>query len=314
MRKALLLVTCLLFGACGGSRSPQYQGYVEGEFVYVASSQAGRLQQLAVRRGDAVAAGAPLFTLDATLEAAAQRQATQQLAAAEAQYADLQTGKRPPEIAVVRAQLDQAVVAERNAAEQLRRDQAQFAIHAISQQQLDNSRTLAESNAARVQELRSQLTVAALPGREQQLAALAAQVQTARAELDQANWRLSEKTVNASAAGLVYDTLYREGEWIVAGNPVVRMLPPANIKVRFFVPEKIVGSLHAGQAVQLQCDGCARAIAATIRYVSAQAEYTPPVIYSNETRDKLVFMIEAWPAANDASLLHPGQPVTVSTS
>lgn len=311
MRNALLLASCLLLGACGDAPPPHYQGYVEGEFVYVASSQAGRLQQLAVQRGAVVANGAPLFTLDATPEAAAQRAAVQQFAAAQAQFADLQTGKRPAEIAAVRAQLDQALAAERNAAEQLQRDQAQLALHAISQQRFDDSHARAASSAARVRELRSQLTVAALPGREQQLAALAAQVQTAQAGLDQANWKLAEMTVKASAAGLVYDTLYRAGEWVSAGQPVIRMLPPDHIKLRFFVPEKVVGSLHAGQAVQLQCDGCARPIAARIRYVSAQAEYTPPVIYSNETRDKLVFMVEAWPSAKDAALLHPGQPVTV---
>lgn len=313
MRSVLLLsVVAGLLSACGAPGRAQYQGYVEGEYVDVASSQAGRLQTLAVQRGDEVKAGAVLFTLEATLETAARQQAAQQLATAQAQYADLQTGKRPPEIAVVRAQLAQAVAAERNAAEQLRRDQEQFELHAISQVQLDNSRAQADSSSARVDELRNQLTVASLPGRAQQMAALAAQVNAARAQLDQANWRVTEKTVKAEHAGLIDDTLYRTGEWVMAGNPVVRMLPPANLKIRFFVPETVVGSLRRDQPVALHCDGCARDIAATIRYVSAQAEYTPPVIYSNDTRDKLVFMVEAWPTPADAALLHPGQPVAVS--
>lgn len=304
---------CLLaVAACSGGAAERYQGYAEGEFVYVAASQAGRLEHLDVRRGDAVRAGAPLFTLEATLESAAQRQATQQLAAAQAQYADLQTGRREPEVAVVRAQLAQAIAADRNAAEQWRRDQALAGTGAVSQAQLDASRAGAEAGAQRVRELRDQLAVAALPGREQQIAAQAAQVEAARAQLAQAQWRLDEKTLRAAQDAQVYDTLYRVGEWVAAGSPVVRLLPPGNVKVRFFVPETVVGRLHVGQSVRLQCDGCAREVAATIRYVASEAEYTPPVIYSNETRDKLVFMVEAWPAVADAGLLHPGQPLTVT--
>jgi HlyD family secretion protein len=105
--------------------------------------------------------------------------------------------------------------------------------------------------------------------------------------------------------------MYREGEWVAAGNPVVRMLPPQNIKVRFFVPETVVGSLAIGHKVSLHCDGCVTDIPATVTYVSAEAEYTPPVIYSNETRGKLIYMIEAHPTREDAPKLHPGQPVSV---
>jgi HlyD family secretion protein len=162
-----------------------------------------------------------------------------------------------------------------------------------------------------VSELESQLDVARLPGRAQQLKAQSGQVQAARAVLDQADWRVSEKSIAAPQAGLVYDTLYREGEWVAAGNPVVQMLPPQNIKVRFFVPEGALGSLTVGRKVSLHCDGCPADVAAAITYVSPAAEYTPPVIYSNETRGKLVYMIEAHPAPQDAAKLHPGQPLEV---
>ncbi|WP_455733151.1 HlyD family efflux transporter periplasmic adaptor subunit, partial [Burkholderia stabilis] len=118
--------------------------------------------------------------------------------------------------------------------------------------------------------------------------------------------------IAAPAAGRVYDTLYRVGEWVQAGNPVVQMLPPQNLKVRFFVPEAAIASLAPGRAVAIRCDGCAADVPARITYVSSEAEYTPPVIYSNESRTKLVFMIEARPAVADAPKLHPGQPVSVS--
>ena len=108
------------------------------------------------------------------------------------------------------------------------------------------------------------------------------------------------------------DTLYREGEWVPAGSPVVRMLPPENVKLRFFVPQSIAGGLKPGRNVSVSCDGCAAAVPATVTYISSEPEYTPPVIYSNETRAKLVFMVEARPTAEDGSRLRPGQPVAVT--
>jgi HlyD family secretion protein len=305
------VVVPLLTAGCSGSRGASYQGYVEGEFVYLASSQPGRLEHLGVARGQQVPAGTPLFTLEAIQELAEQHQAQQQLAAAEAQLADLATGKRPPEVAVVQAQLAQARAAAQKSALQRERDEAQYRSGGISREQLEATLAQASSDAAHMSELASQLDVARLPGRDQQLKAQAGQVRAARAVLDQADWRVGEKSIAAPKAGLVYDTLYREGEWIPAGNPVVRMLPPQNIKVRFFVPETILGSVALGRKVSLRCDGCSSEVPAAVTYVSSEAEYTPPVIYSNETRGKLVYMIEAHPAAADALQLHPGQPLEV---
>jgi HlyD family secretion protein len=90
------------------------------------------------------------------------------------------------------------------------------------------------------------------------------------------------------------------------------MLPASNVKVRFFVPQEVVGSIAVGRAVSIRCDGCGAAIAGSVSFVATDAEYTPPVIYSNETRSKLVFMLEARPSAQDAQRLHPGQPVSVT--
>lgn len=300
-----------VLAACGPAAPPGYQGYVEGEFVSVASPIAGRLDRLAVQRGDAIAPGAPLYVLEAVSEAAAVRQAMEEVKAAEARLADLRQGRRVPEQDVTRAQLDQAQVDEKRAATQLARDDAQFAIGGIARAQLDDSRAAHAAAQARVAQLRSELAVAQLPSRAEQIKAQAAQVEAARAALAQADWRLEQKAVRATKAGRVYDTLYREGEWVSAGGPVVRMLPPGNVKVRFFVPESIVGSLALGRDVTVACDGCPAAIPARLTYVSNQAEYTPPVIYSNETRSKLVFMVEARPSAADATKLHPGQPVSV---
>jgi HlyD family secretion protein len=303
-------VLALLTG-CSGSSSTTFQGYVEGEFVYMASSQPGRLEHLTVTRGQQVDRGAPLFALEAIDERAGQQQAREQLAAAEAQLADIETGKRPPEVAVVAAQLAQAQATAQKSALQRDRDEAQYKSGGISREQLEATLAQAASDAAHVSELASQLEVARLPGRTQQLKAQSRQVEAARAVMQQADWRLGEKAIAAPSAGLVYDTLYREGEWVAPGNPVVRMLPPQNIKVRFFVPEGVLGTLTAGRKVSLHCDGCAADVPATITFVSNEAEYTPPVIYSNQTRGKLVYMIEAHPTPGDAVKLHPGQPLEV---
>jgi len=312
--RRLAAAACLpwLLSACGNDAPPFYQGYVEGEFVYLAASQAGRLQTLHVARGQQVQAGEPLFALQAEPEADAQRQAAAQLEAAQAQLRDLATGKRPAEVDVVRAQLTQAEAEARRAAAQLARDRVQFQAGGIARAQLDDSRAQAQSGAARVRELRAQLDVSALPGRDEQLRAQQAQVEAARAALAQADWTLAQKQVAAAQAGRVFDTLYRLGEWVPAGSPVVRMLPPGNIKLRFFVPETALGALHAGDRVAVGCDACGEPIAASITYISTEAEYTPPVIYSRDSRSKLVYMVEARPAAQDAARLHPGQPVEVA--
>jgi HlyD family secretion protein len=137
-------------------------------------------------------------------------------------------------------------------------------------------------------------------------------VAAARAALEQARWRLGQKRPLAPGAGLVFDTLFREGEWVPAGSPVVRLLPPSNIKVRFFVPERQTARFPIGQAVAVHCDGCPDGLEAKVTYASVQPEYTPPVIYSNETRSKLVFLYEARPAPASVPSLRPGQPVEVA--
>lgn len=304
----------MLAAACSPAAPPGYQGYIEGEFVNVASPIAGRLERLAVQRGDQVAVGAPLYVLEAVSEAAAVRQSMEEVRAAEARLADLRQGRRVPEQDVARAQLAQAQVDEKRTATQLARDEAQFAIGGIARAQLDDSRSAHAAAQARVAQLGSELAVAQLPSRSDQVKAQGAQVEAARAMLAQADWRLEQKAVRATRQGRVYDTLYREGEWVAAGGPVVRMLPPDNVKVRFFVPESLVGSLAVGREVSIVCDGCAAPIAARLTYIARQAEYTPPVIYSNDMRSKLVFMIEARPAPADAARLHPGQPVSVRLS
>ena len=312
------IVTCLaiclaaFFTACSRDAKSGYEGYVEGKYVYVASPQGGRLDELSVSRGELVNISHPLFTLDREPEAAAVQQAEGALRADEARLADLETGKRLPEIEVIRAQLMQAQSEKQKSIALLKSYEQQYAAGGFSETDLTAARETVESNTAVVHQYEHNIEVAQLPGRDQQLKAQAGVIAADRAALGQARWKLLQKQIASPRAGIVFDTLYRPGEWVAAGSPVVQILPAENVEVRFFVPETAVGSLKLGQNVIVHCDGCSAAVPAAISFISNQVEYTPPVIYSNENRSKLVFMVIAKPSAQDAPLLHPGQPLEVT--
>lgn len=160
--------------------------------------------------------------------------------------------------------------------------------------------------------MRAELATARLPGRRDERAGARASVSASEAALEQSAIRLAQKSQRAPVGGSVQDVFFRVGEWAAPGQAVVSILPPENIKVRFFIPETRLGALRTGQGVAIHCGGCGGAIPATVRFVSASAEYTPPVLYSEKNRHRLVYLVEAWPAAGDAARLHPGQPVSVA--
>jgi HlyD family secretion protein len=301
-----------ILAGCSHQPANTYQGYIEGRFVYVASPESGRLDHLAVARGETVTAGKPLFAFDREPETSAMHNAQRLLQGSQSRLSDLETGKRPQEIDVTRAQLMQALAQKKQAGQILESDRKQYQAGGIAQTDLITAQEAADASAARVSELEADLAVDALPAREQQIKAQQNQVSADRASLAETQWRLEQKDIRSPRQGLVFDTLYREGEWVAAGNPVVQLLPPENMEVRFFVPETIVGKLKVGESVEVQCDGCSAVVQAAITFISPQCEYTPPVIYSNENRSKLVFMIIAKPPDEKAALLHPGQPVEVT--
>ena len=315
MKLTRLVILIGMFAAltgCARKADNSYQGYVEGKFVYVASPQGGRLTHLAVTRGETIDVSHPLFSLDSEPEAAAAQQTEQLLRESEARLADLQTGKRPQEIDVIRAQLMQALAEKKKSADILKSYESQYAAGGVPLTDLISARAAVESDTAMVRQIESDLVVAALPARDQQIKAQTEQVAADRAAVEQANWKLQQKEISSPREGLVFDTLYREGEWVAAGNPVIQVLPPENLEVRFFVPETVVGKLKVGQGIRVHCDGCSTDVPAKITFVSPQCEYTPPVIYSNENRSKLVFMVIAKPPVEKAPELHPGQPLEVT--
>jgi HlyD family secretion protein len=307
----LTVLAATLLAGCGKNSTGSFQGYIEGEYVYVASPLGGALTNLAVARGDSVKAGQLLFELERQSETAALAQAEKNLAQAQAQLDDLTKGRRPTEIESLAAQLERAQANLKLSATQLARREKLDATDVVSKEELDQARAQNEANQAQVKQLEADLATAKLGGRDDAIRAAQAAIEAQRAALDKARWAFDQKRQSAPADASVHDTLYRSGEFVAAGNPVVALLPPENLKVRFFVPQEKLAQVKIGGTVSVQADGAARAVSATVNYISTKAEYTPPVIYSRETRAELVFMIEAKFAPMDAAELRPGQPVDV---
>lgn len=307
---AVLTMTMVAVTGCSPDGAAPLQGYAEAEYRYLASPVAGTLHALQVKRGDVVAAGAPLFALDPAPEAdevnrlGAQRE--QQLAL----IANLRAGQRPDELAVLRAQAEQAAAQLTLSKTQWQRVQELGKQNLASRDQIDAARTQLERDDARDQEAKARLRVAKLGARDDEVRAAEAQLQAIDAQLDQARWQLAQKALQAPVAGRVQDTLYQPGEFVAAGKPAVVLLPEDAIKVRFYVPQALRSQLDVGKTVQLSCDGCGATIPAEVRFVADSVEYTPPVLFNRDNRAALVYRAEAWPVAPGARL-QPGQPVDV---
>jgi HlyD family secretion protein len=311
-RPAFVLVAALcILAACGRAAPGRMQGYVEAEFVYVSSPLAGTLEKVSVQKGAQVKTGDLLFALESIPERAARDEAQRRLAQATATLEDARKGKRPTEIQSVEAQLRQAQAAAVLSRKELDRQERLFLSDATSAQNVDRARAAFDQDRQRVAQGEAELKTAQLGLRADQIAAAEANMRALEAALSGAEWELSQKRQAAPQEGQVFDTLYREGEWVAAGRPVVALLPPQNIKVRAFVPERLISAVHRGERVQVFVDGLRAPLIGAVSFVSPRAEYTPPVIYSRESRGKLVFMIEVVFDPGTAAKLNPGQPVDV---
>lgn len=309
MRSGAAAAVALLLSACGADSPRQVQGYVEVDLLRLAPSQGGRLQELLVDTGDTVSPGQLLYRLEATPEQAGSEQARARTAQAEAQARDLATGKRPEEVDVVRAQLTQAQAALKLAQDQLRRSQEVFSRGYVSRDQLEQQQTTVKLNTARVAELTASLKSAELAARPETREAAKASVSAAAAQEKLSAWQLGEKALHAPLAAHVQQVYFRPGEWVSAGQPVLDLYADSRVKLRFYVPEPRLAALKPGQQVQANCDGC-QPFKATVSFISHQAEFTPPVIYSRGQREKLVYLVEARPEKPE--LLRAGQPVDIT--
>jgi HlyD family secretion protein len=236
------LVLALGLAACG-EKEVAYQGWVEANLIFVAPDEAGRIETLAVREGDHVEAGAPLFVLDTDLH-----------------EADLKMT---------------------------------MATLANAKQVFERAQQLAKTGA----------------GTQKDFDAAQAALREAEARVNTSRTRLARRRIASPVTGTVQQVYFRPGEVVTASRPIVALLPPGNIKVRFFVPEAVLPSIAYGDSVTVRCDGCSGDLSAKVSFMSKTAEFTPPVIYSQEERSKLVFLIEALPT--EPGNLRVGQPVDV---
>ena len=302
---AALIAGLLLVPRFG--RTETLSGYIEGEPLYLAAPVAGTVRAVYVERGAEVKAGAPLFVVDPQQPRAQRDQAAAELAAAQAQAQDARKGQRPTELAILDANVAAAQAQARDADAQYRRTQELAAAGVNSRAQLDSARGAAHAADAQLAAARRQRDAAALGSREDQIRAADARVRQAEASLSGAEARLGDIAPKAPSPARVEDVFYQAGEWANANQPILSLLPDDKIWVRFFVPEAALSAYRIGRVIRFSCDGCAGGMTAKIAYVSPRPEFTPPVIYSREARDRLVYLVQARPSVR----LNPGQPVDV---
>lgn len=290
----------------------EWQGYAEADFVKVGPTQPGLITAVHVERGDRVVKGAPLFEQDDVNDRDAVEQAARLVQQAKDQLANLQNPAKPTEIAVAEANLHDALAARDKVLADLQRNQVLLKSGAATAQTVDEERADLASAEAKIAADEAALEQAkASLGRPGEIIAQTSAVDAAEAALAMARWRLDQRAVVSPVSGVVADVLARAGETLEAGAPVVSLLPPENIFIRFFVPEPSLAHVHVGDVVALSCDNCPPDKTGVVSYIAPQAEYTPPFIYSETTRSKFVFLVEARPKPEDAAFFNPGQPVTV---
>jgi HlyD family secretion protein len=287
-------------------------GYVEGEYVAIAPIDVARIETESVRRGDALKPGDPVARLETQDAEIALRNAESALAQSQSELANLLYGRRPEEIAALDAGLKAAQVTAEDAGRTFQRRQNLLDRGYASQADFDTAKTALDVAAARVRELSANLAVAKLPARSDEIASAKAKVAQAQAMRDNARWRLGQRLLVAPSAGYVSDIVRRVGDVAGPQAPVVSFLPDGAIKLKLYVPEAKLAGLAIGQQLTVRCDGCDPGLVADITYIAREPEFTPPVIYSLESRQTLVYLIEARASKDKPLRLQPGQIVDVT--
>ena len=271
MKRTLVVLALLLLAGCGQKEDHAWLGYAEGDNAFVAAPQAGWIGRMTVNRGDWVHRGQLLFTLDSQAQTATRDQAVAAIANARGQLVEAQATLALNE-------------------KELARQAGLMRANAGTKQNYDIAKANRETAAARVRQIE-------------------AEIAQNEATLSGAAYQLSQRDVVSLTDGRVQDVYFRTGEYAAAMTPVVSVLPPENVYVRFFVPENEFSRVRLGQRVAISCDGCAKGMTARVAFIAQQEEFTPPVVFSVDSRQKLVFKIEA--RVPGGLKLNPGQPVDV---
>lgn len=306
-----LFLIVIILASCDPTDNSLH-GYVEGEFVLISPTSSGLLQTLSVKRGQKIKSGDPLFSLDTTELALNENSTIADLEQAKAKLRDISKGERPEEVEVILKQKEQAQINVINTKKEYIRILDLTKKGTMSQSSLDNATAAYDGAKAKLEELNAKLKVADLGARTDQISVAKEEVTRIEQLLAQIKNKLNDAAPIAPFDGIVQDTYFNPGEYIATGKPVVSLLSPENIKIRFFIPQKLISFFHLDKIIKVKCDSCSNPITAKISYISSEVEYTPPVIYSIDSRDKLVFLVEAKIIGeNDNKLLPPGLPVDI---
>lgn len=312
--QVLFLIASLSIAmGCSDGNNHGYQGYIEGEYLYLAAPQAGYLKSLDMQHGYRVTAGQTVFVVSEEPDFQALKQAQSRAESAQYKVDNLKQPRRKTEIASLQANLKAAQAQQLLTQIQLQQQEKLIDKHYVAQINLDEARSAHEQAVAQVEALKKQIaTYENTLGRQGEIQAAEADLMAALAELEQKRWTVATKTASAPSTGEITETYFQPGEWVPAGAAVASLLPDSRRKLRFFISEMQLATVNIGDRVEGHCDGCSSPIFAQINFIAAQAEYTPPVIYSRGSREKLVFRVEAIPSSEQASQLRPGLPVDVS--
>lgn len=308
---ALFFLLLFFIASCHDKSHITLQGYIDGKYTFLASAVGGKLIKLPVDRGDQVKIGQLIFSLDPEPEHSLLLKAQNQLLHDQQIFEDLQKGQRETIITAIEAQKSQVASNLSLAAITLARYQKLYKTGSIDKATLDQATTDHQALTERLQEMESNLNEAKLGARENLITAQQALIEADKNVVNQAQWSFDQKTIKTPINAVVFDTLHQTGEYISSGQAVVVLLPKETLKVVFFVPEQYLSTLKRGENIEFDCDSCTQNYKATINFISPNTEYTPPIIFSKDSRDKLVYRIEALIEPQAAAKFNTGQPVDV---
>ncbi|HUO54881.1 MAG TPA: HlyD family efflux transporter periplasmic adaptor subunit [Rhodoblastus sp.] len=312
---AALVLVGLIAWAAGKVFAPAkpqdlFTGYVEGDLVQIGPVEGERLAKLDVQPGDQVAKGAELFTMATPVLDQMQAESKAKVAQAEANLNNLRAAlQRPEQLAVLQAAVEAAKAALVLSQTEYERQETLLKTGSATVAARDQARFARDRDKANLAQTERQVEAGRIPSRKQEIVAAEAAITQAQAELDQISVRIGRQTVCAPAAGIIQDVYFWPGEIIAAGQPILALLPPENRKIRFYVPEPQLARFSLGDKMAVSCDNCPTGLQGRVIFISQQAEYTPPVIFSLQERGKLVFRIDA--RLDDPNVLLPlGLPIS----
>jgi len=314
IKKLFILCVLLFLCGCENKKEITIQGYIEGTYTYVSSGVSGKLLQLMFYKGSYVKPNQLLFKLDPEPETSQLIQAEQKLAQSQQVLEDIQKGARDTIIKGLVAQRQQVVADLDYSQKLLIRYQTLYKQSVLDKNSLDKAASDNDANKERLKQLDANIAEAKLGGRENLIKAEEANVIGSAALVKASQWAVEQKTIYSPVDARVFDNSYEVGEFVEPGQPVYVLLPRNAIKVIFFVPEQYLSLMHIGKNISFSCDSCSQKYITAISFISPNAEYTPPVIFSKDSRDKLVYRIEALIKPEVSDKFNVGQPVDVQVS